>query len=209
VHVTDEVALKVYEIVIQEESYPWINDHQLNNQPLIPATYYIHLFRSIAANLDLPSEWALSSVRVQKKLILTGPVSLRLIANKLDDSWSLRIESRNTDEWEPSVHATAIIINKKSIDEKITLNTLLQLSQEPVAIEYTSGQIISHGIAFQNLRHAVRTPYGALGLISDLTGNLKDRSDREVCLLIPACMFFALTIQIGIFWLMMVFTDFS
>lgn len=183
VHVTDEVALKVYEIVIQEESYPWINDHQLNNQPLIPATYYIHLFRSIAANLDLPSEWALSSVRVQKKLILTGPVSLRLIANKLDDSWSLRIESRNTDEWEPSVHATAIIINKKSIDEKITLNTLLQLSQEPVAIEYTSGQIVSHGIAFQNLRHAVRTPYGALGLISDLTGNLKDRSDREVCLL--------------------------
>ncbi|NWK79674.1 beta-ketoacyl synthase N-terminal-like domain-containing protein [Aquitalea sp. LB_tupeE] len=183
VNIIDEVTLKVYEIVIQAESHPWINDHQLNNQSLIPATYYIHLFRSIAAHLDLPFEWALSSVQILKKLILDGPVPLRLSANKHDDSWSLRIESRSKDEWEPRVHATARIVNKKSFDEKITLNALLQLNQEPVSIEYFPDQVVSHGMAFQNLRHAVRTPYGVLGLISDPAGNLKNRSDSEVCLL--------------------------
>lgn len=180
----------VFEIAVNIHSYPWFEDHLIGGSAVVPGTYYIYLMYGAIRKIGDKIPWVLRSIDIRNTLNLSGnKTSIRISCRKNDRGWSIRIESRIPDNWEPMVHAVAEAIPAQEPDPKDDprLSDLLKGHQEPldVAEIYTdqdrSGMV--HGPMTQKLKHAVKTPRGILGVVADFENHLKKEADRQVCLL--------------------------
>ncbi|WP_174769940.1 beta-ketoacyl synthase N-terminal-like domain-containing protein [Paraburkholderia hayleyella] len=179
-----------YETLINIHSYEWLKDHLLAEAAVVPGTYFINLFKSIAFTFDHNIVWKLNAIDIKKSLTVNeSRTVLRINAQKNTQGWKIQIESRAADGWESVVHATAEAVPSMfSANDRPHLSDLLKGKQVPLRVEdiYAGMNVSSgmyHGPHFQKVRHAVETPLGVLGVIADFEDHLKEPIDREVCLL--------------------------
>lgn len=186
--VKDTIDEIIYEIALNVASHKWIKDHKLAGVPIIPGTYFVHLLNNYANRLDETKKWILKSVEIKEKLaISSGAVSLRATLQRHGDRWNIKIESRNKDSWEATLHASAVISEAEELLASPSLPELFREHHEVLNIPRLYKNQISiglyHGPCFQKMKHAVKTEDGILGVIADFEGHLKSQTDQEVCLL--------------------------
>ena len=186
--IKDTIDEIIYEIAININSFKWIKDHKLAGVPIIPGTYFVHLLTHYANKLDETKKWMLKNVEISERLAIgTDSVSLRTTLQRRGNQWSIKIESRNKDSWEAKLHAAAVISESDGLIPQQSLPELIRGRQEALNVTRVYKNQISiglyHGLCFQKMRHAVKTPEGLLGVITDFEGHLRSQTDREVCLL--------------------------
>ncbi|CAK8714590.1 Phthiocerol synthesis polyketide synthase [Candidatus Electrothrix gigas] len=181
----------------------YLNDHQIYNQVIAPATAYLEMALSAGTQISTGEQYVLQNVVLLHPLALSEETksTVQLLLTPLegnDYQWQIFSFRADTDEWQQHVSGELRVASSDSRSEDDnSLSSLQQRCTEELSLkEYEDSlpEALGYGPDFQGITQLFRGEKEALGLIR-LPENLSADEYRIHPVLLDCCLRTALAIQ--------------
>ncbi|QDU91227.1 Phthiocerol/phenolphthiocerol synthesis polyketide synthase type I PpsA [Pirellulimonas nuda] len=138
----------------------WLNDHQVQGAPTLPAAAYIEMAAAAGGLVNASQAWRLVDLKIERRVTPAAGQDARLQTQltPAGEGWSIAFFSRDAGAWVRS--ATGRLLQRGEASQRIAAGAAA-LAPRDVADHYRTCS--AYGLDYQNAFRGLRTLHGAAG----------------------------------------------